>query len=263
MPELPEVEIVRRYLEERALGKRIDSVKVIGASILEGVTTRKLIDLLVGKCFTAARRHGKQLFLQVDGGFLTAHLGMTGDLIVIESESPLPRFARIVVGFQGGERLVFEDMRKFGAVGFVKSTSSLIMSKGLGPDMLLVQEKEFLGRVRRHRKAIKTVLLDQRVVAGIGNLYADEALFQSGIHPSTSASDLTDGEVEKLCRNVRRVLKRSIQVRTDFDRLPRTFLLRSRIEGGRCPRGHSSLKSIKVGGRTTTYCPRCQRPLNG
>jgi len=263
MPELPEVEIVRRYLEERALGKRIDSVKVIDASILEGVTTRKLIDPLVGKCFTAARRHGKQLFLQVDGGFLTAHLGMTGDLISIESESPLPRFARVVVGFQGGERLVFEDMRKFGAVGFVKSTSSLIMSKGLGPDMLLVREKEFLGRVRRHRKAIKTVLLDQRVVAGIGNLYADEALFQSGIHPSTSASDLTDGEVERLCRNVRRVLKRSIQVRTDFDRLPRTFLLRSRIEGGRCPRGHSSLKSIKVGGRTTIYCPRCQRPLNG
>ncbi|HVO78274.1 MAG TPA: hypothetical protein VMS79_05345, partial [Methanomassiliicoccales archaeon] len=144
--------------------------------------------------------------------------------------------------------------------GFTSDAKELVRRKGIGPDVLRVSSIVFVKRVGRHRRAIKTVLLDQSTVSGIGNLYADEGLFQSAIHPLTPASALDDGELRRLWRNVRRVMRRSLAVGSDFERLPRSYLLRNRREGERCPGLRDArLASIIVGGRTTIYCPQKQR----
>ncbi len=260
MPELPEVELVRRRLEEEALGRRITSVVVLDAKRLEGTDPDELVGRLVGKDFVHAGRIGKQLFLEVEGGALTIHLGLTGDVSIGRVEDDLPRFARLVVEFDDARRLVFEDMRRFGRAGFTNDVRQFVEKKGIAPDVMTVPSGSFAKRMKRHRRAIKTVLLDQSVVSGIGNLYADEALFQSGIHPLTLASALDDDELRKLWRDIRRVMRRSLAVGSDFDRLPRSYLLRNRREGRRCPGNKGArLVTITVGGRTTVYCPARQR----
>ena len=260
MPELPEVELVRRRLEADVLGARITKVRVLDEKRLDGTTAKHLRDELTGKEFIGARRIGKQLFLETERGVLAIHLGLTGDVIVDESGEEIPRFARLVVELEDGRRIVFEDMRRFGRIGFGRSIEEIVERKHLGQDVMTVSSSAFAEKVRRHRRAIKSVLLDQSVFSGIGNLYADEALYQAGIHPLTLAALLDEEELRRLHRCAKRVMGRSLAVGSDFDSLPRTYLLMNRREGERCPgRRGARLASITVGGRTTIYCPAKQR----
>ncbi|MDD1771159.1 MAG: hypothetical protein LUO79_08765 [Methanomassiliicoccales archaeon] len=260
MPELPEVELVRRRLEAGVLGGKITKVRILDEKRLDGTTAKRLRDELTGREFLRAGRIGKQLFLETEGGVLAIHLGLTGDVIIDRSEDETPRFARLVVELEDGRRLVFEDMRRFGRIGFATGIDEIVERKHLGRDVMTVSSRIFAEKVRRHRKAIKSVLLDQSVFSGIGNLYADEALFQAGIHPLTAAALLDEVELRELHRCVKRVMGRSLAVGSDFDSLPSTYLLRNRREGERCPGMHGArLASITVGGRTTIYCPKKQR----
>jgi formamidopyrimidine-DNA glycosylase len=154
--------------------------------------------------------------------------------------------------------MAFRDMRKFGAIGYVTSIELFIRKKKLGPDALEIGGQEFAFRIGKHDSAIKTVLLDQKVVAGIGNLYADEVLYQSRIHPMRSAMELSAKEVETIFKNTRKVLLASIRVSSNFERLPKGFMLSVRGPGASCPRGNGKMASLKVNGRTTFYCPSCQ-----
>jgi formamidopyrimidine-DNA glycosylase len=264
MPELPEVELVRRRLESGVLNERISKVIVLDQKRIEGTDAEGLVCRLEGREFVRAGRIGKQLFLEMERGALMIHLGLTGDVVVDHVCDAAPRFARLVVEFEDGRRMVFEDMRRFGRVGFTDDIREVVMRKRLGPDVMRVSSTAFIERVGGHRRAIKTVLLDQSVVAGIGNLYADEALFQAGIHPLTHPSVLGNDELKRLWRDVRRVMRRSLAVGSDFDALPRMYLLRNRRAGERCPGVHGArLESMVVGGRTTVFCPAKQRIRKG
>ncbi len=259
MPELPEVETVREHAERACSGRIVLSVMVKDDGVLEGCSAKVLASKCRNRKILGIRRHGKQMFIELDrGGFITVHLGMTGDMIFKESKARPDRYDRVLFNFKDGSQLSYRDMRKFGAVGCAESVSQFVEMKKLGPDALKVRCEEFASRVRRHDRAIKAVLLDQHVIAGIGNLYADEVLFQSRIHPLRPARELSAEEADALFRNTRKVLMASIRVATDFDRLPNGYMLPVRESGAPCPRKNGRLKALKVNGRTSYYCPSCQ-----
>ena len=260
MPELPEVEMVRRRLDSNCVGKRIVKVDVIDDGILDHISASRLAKALKGNTIVSVRRIGKQLFVEIESGkVLTVHLGLTGD---VDCPPTLPdgeRWMRFALGFDDGTALAYYDLRKFGAVGLATSIDDFVKRRKLGPDALSITENDFLARVSAHKKSIKSVLLDQHIVAGIGNLYADEALFQARLHPLTNASKIQARRLRLLHEVLLAVLRASIAVETDFERLPSGYLLRERRKGAPCPRGNGHLVSIVAAGRTTILCPRCQR----
>ena len=259
MPELPEVEVVRASVERTCSGRVVVSVEVLDDGVLEGCSAKGLASFCRGRTVMGAWRHGKQMFIGLDqGGFVTVHLGMTGDLIFNARRAGPDKHDRVLFNFRDGSQLAYRDMRKFGAIGHAASIDHFVRRKKLGPDALEIGRKEFVSRIGRHDRAIKTVLLDQRVIAGIGNLYADEALFQSRIHPLRSAKGLSAKEAGAIYRNSRKVLLASVRVATDFDQLPMGFMLPVRGLGSPCPRGNGRLASLRVNGRTSFYCPSCQ-----
>jgi formamidopyrimidine-DNA glycosylase len=259
MPELPEVEMVRRYVEERCQGRTISKLRVIDIGILDSITKEALVRSVQGRRIMAVRRHGKQLFLELSDGVLTVHLGMTGDLLMLNRGERLPAHARVIMTFEDRARLAYDDPRKFGAMGFAGSVHEFVTERKLGPDALQISSKRFVERARSSHRAIKSVLLDQHILAGVGNLYADESLYQAKVHPLTPADELSNPLLKKILVEVSRTLRASIKVSTDFSKLPEGFLLRSRAAGEPCPLGHCMLRAIKVGGRTTIFCPHCQR----
>lgn len=260
MPELPEVEQARRFLERNALNRKILSVEVFDDGVLQDIEGPMFAEILTGRSMTIAGRRGKQIFIGLDdGSFLTIHLGMTGGLILDEDGS-VPRYSRIALRFEGGASLFYSDQRKFGALGVVDTVDHFVNEHKLGPDALCISLSDFKDRVSSHKKAIKSVLLDQSVLSGIGNLYADEVLFQVRLHPETRADTISSRKIGDLHRNIGIVLRGSIAVSSDFASLPNGYLLRAREEGAECPRHNGLLEMIKVGGRTSIFCPKCQRP---
>jgi formamidopyrimidine-DNA glycosylase len=260
MPELPDVEVFRRYLQARALGKRIKHVDVAAPSLLIGVSPKMLRRTLQGSSFLSTHRHGKYLFLKLEqGGWLLLHFGMTGYPIVDHNtERPSDR-ARLRLQLADGHSLCFFDPRKLGRIGIVDDVETYIRSRNLGPDALTVSEELFKERLKQKRTTAKTAFMDQQVLAGIGNIYADEILFQAGLSPLARFSRAKPQTWRTLYRATRQVLCRAIKAQANPDRLPRTYLLRHRERDGRCPRCRHSLHTIKIGGRTTYYCPRDQR----
>jgi formamidopyrimidine-DNA glycosylase len=157
-----------------------------------------------------------------------------------------------------GRSLVYDDQRMFGSIGLAKSVHDFVEEHRLGPDALGITPQEFASRAGGSSRAIKGVLLDQHVLAGVGNLYADESLFQAKLHPLAPADGLSPASLRKLGRCIPMVLSASIAAGTDFGLLPDGFLLRAREEGARCPRGNGRLERIQAGGRSSYLCPRCQ-----
>ena len=259
MPELPEVEMIRQYIEQNCLTRRISDVQIYDNSILKGTKPTEMKKALRGASFKKAKRHGKQLFLLMDTGrIITLHLGMTGDILLLPPRKKAPLWTRVRVDFSDSYHLVYVDLRKFGGIGLTSSIEEFVAEKRLGPDALQVKKEMFIEKMGEHSKAIKSVLLDQRVVAGIGNLYSDEILFQSKVHPCHPANELPNASLSNMYTNMRRVLLAAIRVKTDFSLLPRSFILRDRALGKECPRRNGSFECIKVGGRTSYYCPSCQ-----
>ncbi|OPY34276.1 MAG: formamidopyrimidine/5-formyluracil/ 5-hydroxymethyluracil DNA glycosylase [Methanomassiliicoccales archaeon PtaU1.Bin124] len=259
MPELPEVEQVRRILM-RTVGLTITEVSVLDEGILD-VSPSKLSRALCDRTVMDIKRHGKQLAVVLDdGSVLAMHLGMTGD-VVISDQQDQARHVRLVIRFDSGVYLSFIDQRKFGVVGIAPSFDDLILEKGLGPDALEIGPRKFEARVGDHHRAIKTTLLDQKVLAGVGNLYSDEMLFQCRINPKVKADSITPRKMKCLHRAMMDILVRSIEERTDFERLPNNYLLHGRVKDGRCPRCASQWTIEDINGRTAFYCPKCQRIL--
>ena len=258
MPELPEVESTREYLEAAVLSQPIEEVQVMDERILFRTTPAGIGRCLAGKVFRSVYRHGKRLFLELEEDlWLTIHLGMTGRLIYLEKGEAEPAHIRLLIRFQNGCRLAFDDLRIFGEASLTESPAAFLAEGKTGPDALLVDRDEFLRIMSGRRGAIKSLLLNQRLISGIGNLYADEALFQAGIHPRSRSLD--EVQLARLFSIIQQVLRTSISVRADFDRLPDSYLLRHRHPGGRCPRDGALLYHEKLGGRTSYYCPEHQR----
>lgn len=275
MPELPEVETVRRTLLPVVLHKPITAVSVFTHRIVQNRPLEQFQELLVGRSFTDLIRRGKYLIFSLEGGLeLIAHLRMTGRLIYYSSpDLPLAKHTSAVFSFGEGGELRFEDVRKFGTLDLVPQGEYQSV-KGLytlGVEPLSDEfslgffQELLLGR----KTKIKALLLDQTKIAGLGNIYADESLFQAGIHPERSAHSLTAEEVQRLHAAIKEVLELAIahqgttfrDYRTGYGR-EGSFQNQLRIygkKGADCPRCGVQLEYRKVAGRTSHFCPACQR----
>jgi formamidopyrimidine-DNA glycosylase len=260
MPELPEVEMARRYLEATSLYQPIKTAKVKDARILNGVSAQGLELSLLGLQFSLVFRHGKRLFLKIqDELWLSLHLGLTGKLVYLESPDEEPRHTRLLVSFQNGRRLAFDDSRIFGEVGLTSSPQSFLEARKIGPDAMQLDLDGFFGIMSGRKGVIKGALLDQGLVAGLGNLYADEALFQAGICPKSHRLDMI--QLKALFLSIQEVLKTALSTEANLEYLPDSYLLPNRHPGGTCPRDGAALKHEKIIGRTSYYCPKHQKMI--
>ena len=266
MPELPEVEIRRQYLETSSLHQPVSHIEIEDKKL---VTTdpSTFVATLVGKQFTGTRRVGKNLFVLTDqpGVILHMHFGMTGDLEYYHASLDRPRFARIVFSFANGYNLGFLCPRKFERVGLVDDIDAFLKRKKIGSDGLTVLLPELADKLRVKKAFIKPVLLDQSVVAGLGNWIVDEVLFQAFIHPEQRANTLTDNQIARVHNAIGLVLTTAIRYEATYRDFPNDFLIHVRewdnspyddVEAHKyCPRCGSRIERSTVGGRTTFFCP--------
>src|ERR1044071_7772829 len=257
MPELPEVELYARYFARHALQQRIAKVRVLDERILGTVRKEAFARMLRGHVFTQVRRHGKHLFADAGGVWLHLHFGMTGDLSYYSLDSP-PRFARVIFDFDNGAHLAFEDMRLFGVVDTTPDPDAFIEQPALGPDPLSLRLPAFRRLLATRRGAVKSTLMSQDVIAGIGNLYADETLFQSSIAPRRPVDRLSPSEVATIFTTMRKILLTVIDLKEHDGDYPPRYLIHHRDEGARCPRCGGTIVRSVVFGRTTYSCARHQ-----
>jgi formamidopyrimidine-DNA glycosylase len=195
-------------------------------------------------------------------GWLTLHFGMTGDLRYVEPPDAAVPYDRVRLTFAGGS-LVYVNRRMLGRVGLADDADAFIAAQALGPDALdPAFDLAALAAALDGRRDVKAVLMDQEVVAGIGNLYADEILFQARLHPKTPGRSLSKARRKALLDKIKEVLQTAIDCGAGaeqlLDCLPRSYLLPQRQDGGVCPRCGSNLLTLKAAGRTSFHCPRCQ-----
>lgn len=260
MPELPDVEVFRRHVAATSLHRRIERTSLTEPRLLEDVTPQLLARRLKHAEFRSTRRHGKYLLIELAGAedWLVLHFGMTGRPQFLKRGRPPPEYTRVLFEFSDGSRLAYQSLRLLGKVLLTDSPQQLIASKDLGPDALEIDRGPFTRRLAEKRGMIKSALMDQSTIAGLGNVYSDEILFQTGMHPATPAPSLDDDQRRELYRVMRRVLKTTIRHHAHPDELPRGYLLPHREGDGVCPQCGGKLTRIKISGRTAVVCARCQ-----
>jgi formamidopyrimidine-DNA glycosylase len=259
LPELPDVEVFREYLSSTSLHKVIKDVEIRDAGVLRNVSGRRLKKQLKGHSLESTRRRGKHLLAGLDNGrWLTIHFGMTGYLDYFKSASGKRRYDRVVIGFANGYHLAFVCLRKLGRIGLVKDPERFFAAHSLGPDALELDLDTFEEMMGNRRGAVKPALMDQSFIAGIGNMYADEILYQAGIDPRAGVSGLDEKAVRTIFEKMKRVLDVAIERKADPERLPRTWLLAHRAEGASCPRCGGTVKRIRMSNRSAYLCPQCQ-----
>jgi formamidopyrimidine-DNA glycosylase len=281
MPELPEVEVLARHLRPLLLGKTIRSMEVRRLKIIRPVTLRRFQKALASATFTGLSRRGKYLLFQLrpksagEHFTLLGHLGMTGRMFLARKGSSPPKHAAVIIDL-GRENFIFEDTRYFG-----RFTLDMTPIKNLGPEPLgkNFTSETFAAGLRNSRQAIKVKLLDQALVAGVGNIYASEALFRAGISPKQAANRLPVVKTNLLVWAIRETLADAIAAgstvplnfganKSDglfyFGRAPGTpdfYEERLQVydrEGKPCFRCGSPIKRIVQAARSTFYCPQCQ-----
>jgi formamidopyrimidine-DNA glycosylase len=267
MPELPEVETIKNELAPWVVGQSFTKVTIPDARLVCGCSTGELRHGLVGQKVESLERRGKSLILHLaNGRSLIIHLRMTGSLLLDPRE--LGRYARAVFYLSNGRRLVFNDRRRLGQMWLVDDAGTVVCK--LGPEPL---DKGFTPRVlrqrlSRHHISIKAALLNQSIVAGIGNMYADEALFAARIHPLRKADELSASEVRTLHNNIRRILMAAIgskgasvdtYVRPEGELGAAHFDFKVAHKGGEpCPVCGGTIERVVVQNRGTYFCPGCQ-----
>lgn len=260
MPELPDVESYRRYLESKALRHSVQGVEVESPGVLEDINPQGLGRLVKGRRFDSAQRHGKYLFTHLDDGkWLGMHFGMTGRLQYFKDEDTRPKHTRCLFKFDNGFDLAYVMPRKLGRIAPLNSVEDFVRERKLGPDVLSLDVKCFRALARKRSGKVKAWLMNQSVMAGLGNVYSDEVLFQTGIHPDCQVKSLGDKRLGELHRATMKVLKSAIKAEADPTRMPKSFLLPHRQAGERCPRCGGEVQSMKAAGRTAWLCPRCQK----
>ncbi len=259
MPELPDVEIFRRYAQATSLRRRIDDV-FLRENVVDGVHPQSIRDGLRGAQLTKTRRHGKHLFLGAStGDWLRLHFGMTGHLEAF-STGGMPEHTELRLDFADGSHLAFVDPRKLGEISLVDDPESFATERGLGPDPVAddLSAPEFRKRFEDRRGTLKGTLMNQEVLAGLGNVYVDEILFQAGIHPESETAAAAD-TLDRLYDVMHRVIACAMD--RGAESLPDTWLLPHREAGSACARCEGEIERIEVVGRATYLCPRHQRRL--
>ena len=270
MPELPEVETIKRDLQQLVVGKKIldvttDSPKQVKPSL-------KLVKkAIIGMAIKKVERRAKliQIFLS-NNKILIIHLKLTGRVLIRDKQDPLDKWQHVTINLNGNQELRFCDLRKFGWVKLVTNKELQIINKELGVEPF---DKEFtvdyLKKLfAKTNRAIKIVIMDQKKISGIGNIYANDALFLAGINPRRPAKKLRNSEVTKLRKAIKKVLKAGIKHRGASDQhyldalgqkgSYQDHFLTYQRDGQKCFNCQGKIKRIKLGGRSTFYCPVCQ-----
>lgn len=271
MPELPEVETTRRGIAPILTGHRIIAV-VVREPRLRQLVAPDLEDELRGRAIDGVRRRGKYLLLASGSGAILIHLGMSGSLRLVATDTPPGRHDHLDIVFDHDLALRLTDPRRFGLVVWVPDCpGSYPLLAGLGPEPLDPSwNGAALARAARGRRtAIKALIMDARIVVGVGNIYANEALFMAGIHPARPAGRISRRRLDALAEAIKQVLERAIEAGgtslRDFvaeDGRPGYFAQSLQVygrEGQPCPRCGGAIRRIRQFGRSTFYCPRCQR----
>jgi formamidopyrimidine-DNA glycosylase len=271
MPELPEVETVVRCLRRKLVGLEVRSVRLIFPPIVRNAG-KSYPRKFVGRRIIGLRRRGKMILLDFSGGLtMIFHLKMTGQLLFCPSSWSRDKHTHLVVAFRPGQgELRFRDVRKFGFMRAVRTAGAARASeiRDLGPEPLTLDLTSFLDLLRDRRGRLKSLLLNQKIIAGIGNIYADEILFESGLDPRMEVSHLTGRRLEKLWSSVHAVLSEAIAFKgttirdfRDGEGLEGLFQNRLQVygrEGEPCPRCGAPIKRIRISGRSSHFCSRCQ-----
>jgi formamidopyrimidine-DNA glycosylase len=258
VPELPDVEHFRQVFRRLAAGKRVESVWA-DPTILRNAAAPALGRALKGRRFEDPDRLGKWLIARTDGPALLLHFGMTGDLVWSGDEPARHRHDRLALRFAEGGELRYRNMRKLGGVWLAHDEEEIAGLLGaLGPDALAVEGRVFAERLARRRGGVKAALMDQGFVAGVGNIMADEILWQARLHPRRPIEGMDPVERRRLFRVMQRVLRQATE-HYDFMERERSWLTHVRgLAGAACPRCGTHLARTVAGGRTTYFCPRCQ-----
>jgi formamidopyrimidine-DNA glycosylase len=273
MPELPEIEVLKRSLEPRLVGRRIEAVEIRSPALRERLDRRRLA-ALAGRRIERLARRSKYLLIEVEGGeTLVVHLGMSGRLTVAPAGEAAESHEHLAFQLDRGERLRLRDPRRFG-LAFVAGTDRLPTDRhfrhlGLEPLEGALDGARLEAFAHGRRGPVKSFLMDGRIVVGVGNIYATEALHRAGIHPARSVARIGRERWSALARAVVEVLEQAIReggtTLNDFadgDGRAGEFQISLGVygrEGERCPRGDGTVRRIVQAGRSSFYCPRCQR----
>jgi formamidopyrimidine-DNA glycosylase len=269
MPELPEVETVKNELVPHIVGRKLTGITLLWEGIVKKPSAADFRSRLIGQQITGMSRRGKYLIVSLSSeDRLILHLKMSGSLLISRDSSEPPKYTRAIIHLDDGISVFFRDPRKFGAMWLVEDTSSVI--KKLGPEPL---EADFTSQVLAQRLSqrkapIKALLLDQSVIAGIGNMYADEALFATRIHPLRTGESLSRDEIERLHHAIQQILRAAIgnkgasivnYYRPGGETGTAHFEFKvAHGHGKTCPIHQTPIQRITVRNRGTYFCPKCQ-----
>ncbi len=280
MPELPEVETVRRGLEGRVLGRRITAVEVSHPQVIAGLVED--FEQNVRGVIRRLDRKGKALAIELDRGlkptagksagsglsYLLVRLGMTGQVTVLPSNHPFEPHTHVRLVLDNGEEIRYRDIRRFGRLRWCSRAEIEAIFQGLGPDAPSMPEEEFVEALKGRRTPIKSWLLNQARLAGVGNIYADEALFEAHIHPLTEAGLLKRSAASALHLAVVKVLRRAVAKQgtsfrdyVNIEGRPGRFAQSLKVyqrTGEPCPHCGSKIRRLVISGRSSHFCPRCQ-----
>lgn len=274
MPELPEVETIKNTLKLLAINKTIDAVEVLWPKIIQYPTDIEMFKhLLIGQTVKDIHRKGKFLLFELDEYILISHLRMEGKYSVDEATLDRKKHTHIIFHFTNGEELRYNDVRKFGTMHLYRKGEEQIKKPliQLGPDPFeeTFTIDYFYNKLKRTRRVIKNALLDQTILAGLGNIYVDETLFKAKIHPLTIASDLTKNEVKEIKRCATNTLKEAIKsggtsIRSYVNSQGDMGMFQQELhvygrENKACGSCGNMIIKCKVAGRGTHICPTCQK----
>ena len=270
MPELPEVETVKNELLPHIIGRRITGVSLCWEGIVRTPSPEEFKSRISGQEINALRRRGKYLIFSLSGGeYMIAHLKMTGSLLAIHNPEEPGKFVRAIIHLDDGCQIHFRDPRKFGVLWLVADPEPIVGK--LGPEPLEddFTVKVFAARLAGRKAPIKPVILDQNFVAGIGNMYADESLYEAQINPLRPASSLSLAEIKRLHHAIRRILRAAIESKGasvenyyrpggELGTAHFQFRVAHGLGGDTCHHCGKPIKRIVLRGRGTYYCPHCQ-----
>jgi len=275
MPELPEVETVKRGLARSVLGKRIEEVNIFDPSLVKKTGDRPFVRGLLKKRIAQVGRRGKYLLIYLDSQRVwVVHLRMTGRMLFSDDGRPkADKSTRAILTLSGGKQrrsyLSFSDPRRFGEWYLVRHPEEVPLISKMGPEPLEIGGDEFAIKVKEKNRQIKALLLDQEFLGGIGNIYACEVLYRTGLHPKRRTSRISIGNIKRLRDNIQAVLKEAIRDGGSSVRNYRRsdgsegwFALKLAVYGRAgfpCPRCGATIKRTEISGRGTFYCPGCQR----
>ncbi|MBN1273795.1 MAG: bifunctional DNA-formamidopyrimidine glycosylase/DNA-(apurinic or apyrimidinic site) lyase [Candidatus Aminicenantes bacterium] len=275
MPELPEVETIVRGLRRRIIGRTISSCRVIETRILRKTGIHNL-EKLTGCKVTAVERRGKLILVHLSGGLsLVFHLKMTGQMLLALPQEPRDKHTHFLINFRMMDaELRFRDVRKFGFICCLETSKIFTEEplKNLGPEPLDLEYGAFSELFVGRKGRLKSLLLNQAFLAGIGNIYADEILFQAGLNPLSPGSSLSEKEIFRLWQAMRTVLHEAIKKKgsslrdyRDAEGRKGNFQHLHKVYGREslpCPGCGTHIQRIRIGGRSSFFCPQCQRRIS-